>query len=676
MRSTAYGVGYPYGIAAGDFNGDGYTDLVAGNEEFSILTLSIGNGDGTFGNATGLTASDGVRGPFVVGDFNGDGTLDLAVVQTGSVQSLLGNGDGTFTASALGPAVGNNPVFVISGDFNGDGNADLAVANFSDNTLSILLGNGDGTFTWAASPATGIGPESIAAGDLNGDGIEDLAIANMDGTVTVLLGKGDGTFIAAAASPVANGRATSIVVADFNHDGIPDLAITVSPIDFAPGSVVIFVGSGSGLFAPGTTLRSSMIPVAITVGDYNHDQNVDLPVAEQFFDCPASYGCPGDVNLLLGNGDGTFSSHPSSQLGINTDAIVAADFNGDGVPDVATADAGGGFHNAGDLSVLLSATQSATAALNNFTVPQATGTHQAVAEYPGDNNYNASMSAAVSLSSLMATPTVSVTPSPNPATYGSVITLSSTVAGVGSTPTGSVTFSTANGLLGSGSINSSGIAVLTVSTLPVGSYAISANYVGDTNYNPATSAPANLSVTKGAPAAVTSVSVSSAASGTPLIFTVTVSGGGAIPTGTVNFLDGATTIGTATLVSGVASYSTNTLVIGNHSITASYSGDSNYGIVTSPAVTVSILTASTVKLTSSTSSATYGMPLVLSAAVTGGTPVATGTVTFSNGSTTLGTGTLNSNGIATYSTSGLPVGMDALTAAYSGDAKYVSSISA
>jgi hypothetical protein len=83
----------------------------------------------------------------VAGDFNGDGRTDLAVANSGSntVSVLLGNGDGTFQNQVV-YAVGSHPVALVAGDFNGDGLTDLAVANQLDNTVSVLLGNGDGTF--------------------------------------------------------------------------------------------------------------------------------------------------------------------------------------------------------------------------------------------------------------------------------------------------------------------------------------------------------------------------------------------------------------------------------------------------------------------------------------------------------------------------------------------------
>ena len=107
-----------------------------------------------------------------VGDFNGDGKLDVAVTSmySNNVTILLGKGDGTFTAAAASPATGKTPVGIVAGDFNGDGKLDLAVADEDSNSITILLGNGDGTFKQGATIATGGAPWGIAAGDFNGDG--------------------------------------------------------------------------------------------------------------------------------------------------------------------------------------------------------------------------------------------------------------------------------------------------------------------------------------------------------------------------------------------------------------------------------------------------------------------------------------------------------------------------
>ena len=132
----------------------------------------------------------------VAGDFNGDGRTDLAVANIGSndVSVLLGNGDGTFQ-DQVRYAAGDEPFALVAGDFNGDGRTDLAVANAGSNDVSVLLGNGDGTFQDQVRYAAGDEPFALVAGDFNGDGRTDLAVANYDsGDVSVLLGNGDGTF--------------------------------------------------------------------------------------------------------------------------------------------------------------------------------------------------------------------------------------------------------------------------------------------------------------------------------------------------------------------------------------------------------------------------------------------------------------------------------------------------
>ena len=178
-----------------------------------------------------------------------------------------------------------------------------------------------------------------------------------------------------------------------------------------------------------------------------------------------------------------------------------------------------------------------------------------------------------------------------------------------------------------------------------------------------------------------SASATSVAVGTSVTLTATVTpaSGTPTPTGTVTFKDGASTLGTGTLNgSGVATYSAASLAEGPHTITASYGGDSRNLASASASVSVTVTAASsTTTLTSSAASAVVGSSLTFTATVKGGSGVAapTGTVTFKDGTATLGTGAVNSSGVATYATSALAAGSHSITASYGGDTNNAASTS-
>ncbi|HEU5022253.1 MAG TPA: VCBS repeat-containing protein, partial [Bryobacteraceae bacterium] len=270
-------------------------------------------------------------------DFNHDGLADVASASDeGAVTILLGAGKGAFRAADLPIPFGSPIQALATGDFDADGNPDLAIATGADR-IAILLGNGAGAFTAApGSPfAAGAAPRSIAIGDFNRDGIEDLAIANFTDGVTVLAGNGAGAFTPVSGSPFAAGAGTSAVVAaDFNADGLLDLAAANS----SDGNVSILLGTPSGGFAPaqGSPVAVGMLPQSLALADFNRDGIEDLATANRG---------AGTLSVMLGNGSGGFITAAGSPLaaGLSLQSVTAGDLDGDGSPDLAASSNGDGI---------------------------------------------------------------------------------------------------------------------------------------------------------------------------------------------------------------------------------------------------------------------------------------------------------------------------------------------
>ena len=468
-------------IASGDFNGDGIPDFVIGNgpvepnaqPNYSV-TVFLSNANGTLN--PGVNYSNSAFTSYslqhvAVADFNGDGKLDIAAADNfnGVVQIFTGNGDGTFTVGATYPsdtAAGPNPVGLVVGDFNGDGKPDLAVINNFGNPaatadVGILLNNGNGGFnTVVPYPLSTVATE-LASAALRGTGKALDLIVPLYGTsttagsaVAILLGKGDGTFGTETDVPLTNTGVKNpylnpydVAVGDLNGDGKADLAVTIEDqTHFNQGIAVVF-GNGDGTFQANPVLWSTTnqnpaqdvpLPGYVQIADMNNDGIPDLVYSNSEFST---------VGILYGEG-GTNYGQFYAPVEFPADrwawGLALADMYGDGATDVVVS--GNSFDFSG----------------------------AAVLFNDGGNK-------------------TTLTSSANPADAGTSITFTSTVAspvkGITAIPTGTVTFEDGTTALGPPvTLNSSGVATFSTSSLAAGTHTITAHYSGAVNFLPNTSA--------------------------------------------------------------------------------------------------------------------------------------------------------------------------------------------
>lgn len=286
-----------------------------------------------------------------VGDLNGDGKPDLVIANytgtfgdnsSGSVTVLLNTNKGTFQV-ASNYAVEPYPWTVALADVNNDGKLDIVGSALWNGDVFVLLGNGDGTFqapiytSIFAPPYTDvqtISPQGVALGDLNGDKNLDIVVANEGnvGTnvyVTVLFGDGTGHFN----SPI-NYLAVashSLLLADFNHDGKLDIAVNGE--DGSPISVLL--NNGDGTFGSTTNLSRGNPPSAsdsIVSADFNGDGIPDLATANNDSQ---------SISVLLGRGDGSFSDAVVYPVSDYARGLATADLDYDGKIDLITSTYGG-----------------------------------------------------------------------------------------------------------------------------------------------------------------------------------------------------------------------------------------------------------------------------------------------------------------------------------------------
>jgi len=274
----------------------------------------------------------------VTADFNGDGKTDLAVATCDSQGNiLLGNGDGNF--QVLEGFLGDS---IAVGDFNNDGKPDLVISDSSaigSSSITIHLGNGDGTFQAPLTYTLSAQTSQVIVGDFNGDGKADLGVANFstytgagaaNGNVTVFLGNGDGTFQSPRVFP-AGTSPIWMATGDFNGDGKADLAV-VDNVYWSNGYVDVLLGNGDGTF-------QEFVPYSLGT---DHARTVAIASIRKNGTADLVVTCDDvTVRVLLGNGDGTFQSSQAygTYAGTCCGPAIIADFNGDGNLDIAFADA-------------------------------------------------------------------------------------------------------------------------------------------------------------------------------------------------------------------------------------------------------------------------------------------------------------------------------------------------
>jgi hypothetical protein len=340
----------PRGITLADVNGDGLTDILVANAvipdvgspaTFSVLVNNNSGGSLSFAPPVSYKV-DGQPLSLAVADTNQDGAVDVVTANSSAqdVSLALGNlasagvPDGTFGVSTDIPAVGTQPSAVASGDLNGDGLPDYVIADQASNTVTVLLANpgSPGSFT-TTTYAVGLAPVAVALARLTGStGPLDIVVANQnDNTLTILGNDGTGNFPGGLTSTVSVGAfPTGLAVGDFNNDGKLDLAVAHDSATGGSGGkgVTLLLGNGDRTFqSPREVITDGSVDAsAVAVGDFNHDGNLDLVVADNK---PS-----GRVALLFGNGDGSFKSTLFYSAVDSPGSLAVADVNGDGFPDV------------------------------------------------------------------------------------------------------------------------------------------------------------------------------------------------------------------------------------------------------------------------------------------------------------------------------------------------------
>ncbi len=672
------------GLNAYDIDSDGIPDLIVATENLAFAITNDGLSHILYnGFSYGMQA----------GDFNGDGKTDLLVVGPGVV--LLGDGTGGFQTFTTGWVGG------LTGDFNGDGLSDFE--SNTDKQMQVALSNGDGTFRNGFLLSSNRLGAMQAPADFNGDGILDLlSLTGLNAPLSVFFGKDDGSFVDSGISFIPPGGYYVTAIADFDRNGSPDVAV----LDVSAGVVTIALNKNSFQLTNTVLSESSgkavvggplTLSAAVSSKQGPPTGNVEFKqagvpqttaaltsgVADATLPAPSAAGTYGFTALYTG--DGTFSGSLSQRLMVtvspaSTTTVVTSSGSpsklGQGVTFTATIHPEFSGQPTGTVEFYSDGNPIGSASVSSgqaafSTTALAMGTHTIVTSYSGDANFITSLGT-VKQKVGDAASSVKLTSSMNPAVYGQPITLTATVTDSGGlTPTGFVVFAETGTVYGTVTL-SGGLAQIALPTLAAGKHTITAQYSGDSSDGPAKASLVQV-ITGATSTTTVTTDTEPSTYGQNVTFTAVVSSASGTPDGTVTFKNGSSVLGTVALSGGQAAYAISTLNGGTHTIKAVYNGSSAYAPSSGSVPQIVEPAATTTTLTSSSNPAPFGQTVTFTAVVTSTAPAApTGTLTIKDGKTVLGTASLI-NGEMQISTSLLSEGGHTITATYAGSASFSAS---
>ncbi|SDF93305.1 Ig-like domain repeat protein [Terriglobus roseus] len=618
--------------------------------------------------------------------------------------SVGANSKATFTISTLTGGT-HNITAKFAGDTNNNTSTSAAIQQVitkADPTISaganpttITVGQSTMLTATVASPngpaPTGTitfanGVTVLGSGPIDGNGTFSLATTGLTtGTDTV-------TATYSGDDYTAGGRANTVVtvnqlttVTTLASDGTPSdggSAVTLTAtVTMTPGQTAVGAITGNVTFYDGANaLRTTQLTngvatlstTVLTVGThsltakFNGSTNYEVSTSPVFTQVVQS-------------------TSSSVALQLSTNNVLA----GKSVTMTATVSAVGVVKPTGQITFMDGATTLNTVSINGQGTAAITlstlavGQHSITATYSGDGNYAGFTSAPSTVMVSLGTPTLTLGSSTMHTTYNTPVTLNVNLISDGVLPSNpQVKLLNNSAVLNTMTVNGSGSASFTTQTLTVGTHTITAQFAGDQN-NSAAQAIVTIIIDGATSNTVLTTSNASAGYADTVTLRAAVASGVSNPTGTVTFQDGANVLGVVSVdPTGVAAYNTNTLSVGQHNIVAVYSGDGTHASSNSNTVTQSVFVQTHASITSSANPAVGGSALTLMAGVSASVTVngltahPTGTVTFLDGASTIGTGTLNADGTATLTLSSLSVGTHSLTSVYRGDGTFQGSTSA